>query len=66
VKSKAAVVPSAGKNLDDKSTLIRYAFRTSKKARKLVEHRDETSSQRIPPSCLGCRRALNPISHRDG
>jgi hypothetical protein len=53
VRSKAAVAPSAGKNLDDKSTLVRYAFLTCKKARKLVEYRGETSSQRIPASCLG-------------
>jgi hypothetical protein len=66
VKSKAAIVPSAGNNLDDKSTLVRNAFDTCKKARKIVEHRDETSSQRIPASCLGCRRALNPITHRNG
>jgi hypothetical protein len=64
VKSKAAVVPAAGKNLDDRSTLIRYAFRTWKKARNVVEHRDETSSQTIPG--LGCRRALDLITHRDG
>jgi hypothetical protein len=66
VKSKAAVVPAAGKNFGDKSTLVRNAFDTCKKARKLVEHRDETSSQRVSASCLGCRRAPNPITHRNG
>jgi hypothetical protein len=66
VKSKAAVVPAAGKNLDDRSTLVRYAFCTWKKARNVVEHRDETSSQTIPASCLVCRRALDLITHRNG
>jgi hypothetical protein len=55
-----------GQDLEDKSTLARYAFLTCKKARKLVEYRDETSSQRIPASCLGWRRALNVITHRSG